>query len=221
MRADRPWLAGAALGMLAYKPTLLLLTPLALLVRRDWRMLAGAAVAATAQFALAAAYFGPGVLVDYGRAAAIAQRNRPFFEVSLELMHSLDSFFKLLVPSSRVALACYAIGSSAVAAVALRVWRSRAHLEPRFAVLLVASILVDPHVYSYELTVLVPALIFAMSEALSSRDRRLLAVAYLVYVLPAFASITAATRIQLSVPAMGVLLWLLTRRATRAAARYE
>jgi Glycosyltransferase family 87 len=213
MRAGRPWLAGAALGTLVYKPTLLLLAPFALVVRRDWRMLAGAALAAGAQLAMAMAYFGAGVIVNYVAGLVEAQRKSLLFESRPQYMHSLDSFFKMLVPSSRAAFVCYAISSFVIAGIALRVWRTDARLELRFAVVLLASVLVDPHVYSYELVVLVPALMFAMQEAIESRDRRLAVATYCAYLLPAFPPLATPARLQLSILAMAVLLWMLSRRA--------
>ena len=55
----RPYLAGACLGLLTYKPQLLLFFPLALVITRQWRVIAGATVSALLFAAATTIVFGP------------------------------------------------------------------------------------------------------------------------------------------------------------------
>ena len=55
----RPFLAGACLGVLAYRPQLALCVPVALLAARRWRAVAGCAAGVTALVLVSAAVLGP------------------------------------------------------------------------------------------------------------------------------------------------------------------
>lgn len=57
-REDRPWLAGALVGLLLIKPQLALLFPLLFLVTRNWRAFLAAAVSSLALVALVALFWG-------------------------------------------------------------------------------------------------------------------------------------------------------------------
>ena len=59
--STRPWLGGALLGLLTFKPQLGLLIPVALLASRAWRAVAGATIAAIALAGVSLALFGAGV----------------------------------------------------------------------------------------------------------------------------------------------------------------
>jgi hypothetical protein len=217
LRSGRPWLAGFALGSLAYKPTLGLLVPFALLYARQFRVIAGATGAVVLQFAAVWAFFGPRAIADYFKTFGAAAEFTSLLEARPELMHSLKSFFAILLPWPAVALAAYAATAIAVAVIAVRVWNVRAPLELRYAALLLGSVLVDPHVYSYELVVLVPALMLLGAWAL---EHRVVSVGFwvvlgLCYALPALDALTSLTRVQLSVPAL-VILTVMTARAARS-----
>jgi hypothetical protein len=90
-----------------------------------------------------------------------------------------------------------------------------------FGALVVASVLLNPHVYGYDLVVLAPALMVAIDRAVSlSSTRRasklgLLAAALML--VPLLAPVAAFTRIQLSVPLLAWFGWELVREAERDA----
>ncbi len=68
----RPWLAGASLGLLVYKPNLLLAPGLLLLAAGQWRLLMGLMVGAGAELALNLALVGPDVMRQYPGSAGDA-----------------------------------------------------------------------------------------------------------------------------------------------------
>jgi hypothetical protein len=214
-RADRRWLAGVALGFLFFKPQFLVAIPIVLLLARAWKEFVGLAVAAGAQFAITRIYFGPAVMHAY--LEALRNFSRAGVELSLApiQMHSLRSFWTLLIPSPELALALYILSSVVVIAMAAAVWKSLAPLAIRFSALTLAALLVNPHLFVYDVLVLASILLllvdwtlmhahFALSPAL-----RLLL--YLAYVLPLFGPLSRWTHIQLSVPVLVAILWLLWR----------
>jgi hypothetical protein len=134
-------------------------------------------------------------------------------------MHSLRSFWTLLIPWQHVALALY-IGSSIVAiATAAVVWRSTCPLALRFAVLTLAAILVNPHLFVYDLLVLVPVLLPVVDWNLSEVHRPyssfLLILSYLAFVLPLLGPLSRWTHVQLTVPVFVALLGVLYLQCRR------
>jgi alpha-1,2-mannosyltransferase len=172
LRANRLFWAGVALGMLAYKPPLCLAIGFVFLFAGEWTMIAGAITAAAVQLAIGTLYWGPSILPPYilslTRVPDVAQGMEPYkFH-----MHSWRAFFDLLGFSARLSLAAYLLASASTAVVALLAWRSRGPLALRYAVLLIAAVLVDPHLYAYDLVVLVPAYLLLWNWVLEEPHRR-------------------------------------------------
>lgn len=218
----RPWLAGLALGALAYKPALALVLPFAVLYARQWRILFGALVSIALQAGSAWAYFGTDAMAGYLGNISRAANALALLEARPWLMHSLRPFFSLLIPWPSIAWAAYVATAAFAIVVATRTWRSAAPLELRYAVLLVATVLVDPHVYSYELVVLVPAFVLAASWAIERAEaaKPVGIVLYLCYILPMFDDLTRLTRVQWSVVALATLLIQLARSSGPRAAHH-
>ena len=80
----------------------------------------------------------------------------PLLEPRLYQTHSLRSFWSLLLPWPRVAFALYVVSALAVLVLAVRVWKSGASLPVRFSALLLATVLVSPHLTVYDLVILAP-----------------------------------------------------------------
>ena len=135
-------------------------------------------------------------------------------------MHCLRAFFDLLAPAP-AARAAWALCAVAVLVLAHGVWRSRLPLSARFAALLLATALVNPHQYMYDLVVLAPAWLLLADLALARPEApwtpSLRVLLYAAFVLPAFGPLSRVTRLQLSVLAMGGLLALLGLRAADVA----
>jgi hypothetical protein len=219
LRAKRPWLAGLALGSLIYKPSFGLALPFVLLYGREWRMIAGAVVAACLQLGAAAAYYGPGILRQYLDAVAHVGQIAEVLEPIPYQMQSLRSFFSVLLPWTGVAWAGYLLASAAVVILAARCWRSGAALELRFSVLLLALVLVDPHVNPYDLIAITP--VFFLTLPWAAGEGRtgplLLVLLYLCYYLPGLSFLPTVTHVQLSVVALIALMVVLVRLPGRRA----
>jgi len=103
--------------------------------------------------------------------------------------------------------------------VAALVWRSRAPLSLRYAVLLLATALVSPHLNVYDLVVVSPGLLMIGNWALESPDHPLSTMTqsllYCAYALPLFGALTQFTHLQLSVVAMSGLSVIVAATALR------
>jgi hypothetical protein len=223
-RADRLWLAGVALGFLVFKPQFLVAIPLVLLLSRAWKTLAGLVAGAGAQLAAATIYFGPSVMRAYFDTLWHMSRWIGSSELRLApiQMHSLRSFWSLLIPWTlipwpEVALALYVLSSMAAIALAAAIWKSSTPLALRFSALTLAAVLVNPHLFVYDLLVLAPALLLVVDWTLTDSPHpasaALRLLAYLAFILPLFGPLSQWTHIQLSVPAFTVLLWMLWRQS--------
>lgn len=217
LRANRPWLAGIAFGCLILKPPFLVAIPLILLLAQAWKILAALIASAAAQLALTRLYFGSDVMRPY--LDLFQHPSLSLAEAELNLapiqMHSLRSFWTLLIPSSIPALVLYLLCSLAVIAVAVTIWKSPLPLPLRFSALTFAAVLVDPHLFIYDALVLAPALLLLADWTLPN-DRHILTpalrvLAYLAFVLPLFGPISRWTHLQPSVIAFAALLWTLYR----------
>jgi hypothetical protein len=166
-------LAGALLGLLACKPQLWLLVPVALLAAREWRALAGA-VAAAALLALAsAAVFG---LEPWREWLTLMLRPNPAFEHWLQYgrlngqsMYTEAVFLGL---PARFASLCQAIATLACAGL---VWWcfcfSGLPRDLQLAVLLTATVLAAPHVSNYDAVMVAVAVLLFLCRSLDDGFR--------------------------------------------------
>lgn len=215
-RSDRDWFAGVALGCLVFKPQFLVAIPLVLLLAQAWKAFAGLALSAAGQLALTTLYFGANVMRAYFDTMLHVSRWVGLSEIGPAhiQMHSLRSFFTLLIPEPTIALALYVLTSIAAIAIAAAVWRSSATLAVRFSALILTSVLVNPHLFIYDLLILAPASLLLVDWVLRAKPAAaptLLVLLYLSYLLPLFGPLSRWTHLQLSVLAFAALLWVLWR----------
>jgi hypothetical protein len=214
-RAERNWLAGVALGFLIFKPQFLVAIPIVLLLVHAWKALFGLVVGAGLQWALTSLYFGPAVMHAYFDTLWHISRVIGGIELSLApiQMHSLRSFWTLLIPRPEISLALYILSSIAVILIAAEVWKSSAALALRFTALTIAAVLVNPHLFVYDLLVLAPALLLLVDWILTHQRHpatgALSLLTYLSFMLPLLGPLSRWTHVQLSVLAFVALLCLL------------
>jgi hypothetical protein len=200
LRANRPFLAGLAVGSLIYKPQLGLAAAFIFVGAREWRIVLGATVGAALQLAAAAAFWGPSILRAYGESLvrlvpAIPAEFEPFrFQ-----MHSWMTFFELLGLPREAALVAYALAAFVTLLIAIECWRARGPLALRYSVFLIATVLVNPHMYVYDLVLLTPAFFLLWDRG------RFPALLYFCYFSPLFAALAQVSRVQLSVLALTLL----------------
>ncbi len=127
-------------------------------------------------------------------------------------MHSLHAFWAMLIPWPYVAFTLYVVSAMIVLALTVRYWRSAAPLGLRFSALLVATVLVSPHLTVYDLVILVPAFLLLADWSIAHHQQAVVvslgSLLYLCYALPLTVPVTQWSHVQLSVPAMVALLWV-------------
>jgi alpha-1,2-mannosyltransferase len=217
LRSQRFFLAGLCLGCLIFKPQLGLATAFVIVGSGEWMVVAlGALLAALAQLSVGSIYYGTSATRDYFYQLAHVRNLFSQLEPRPYQMHSLRSFWATLIPSQQLAFALYIASAIAVLAMALYCWRHRASLALRFAALLIATVLVSPHLTVYDLVILAPAyLLLADWTVANNRPWTPLfgILLYLGYVLPLLGPLSIWTHLQLSVPVMTGILWLIFRVA--------
>ena len=139
-------------------------------------------------------------------------------------MHSLRAFWSLLIPWTPLAFLLYAITVVAVLAVAVHCWRSRASLGLRYSAVMLATVLVAPHLTVYDLLILAPAFLlmadWAMRTSSASSVTIMPAFLYLCYPLFLLGPLARFTHLQLSVIALAGLLLLIDRNKNLSSNAY-
>ena len=206
--------AGAVLAFGVFKPHMFVLAPVALLVQRRWK---AAAICAGLSVAAVAATL-PVVGLAAWR-AWLAVLSSPKFESSVQggqawLMQSVSSMLTELGAPHWVA---YPILLAGTVLVAARLWGETDTLRV-WAVVLLGTVVLSPHVLTYDLVVLLPVMVY-LHRAVNVRTVRLSAVALVLVLWSAGPRHIVAVRSPgwglLDVPWSAVLLavvfWLMLR----------
>lgn len=121
----------------------------------------------------------------------------------------------MLVPWAPASTFLYAVSALAVIFLASDLWRrgDRVPLSLRYSALLLATVLISPHLTVYDLVILAPAILLLADWAVADvpSQATLGALLYFVYVLPLLGPVARWTHLQLSVIAMVALLWKVWR----------
>ena len=220
LQSRRGFVAGLAIGSLVYKPQLAVGAGLILLGAGEWRVISGAITAAAAQLSFAWIYFGSEVMKRYSQSFARLGSVELFLEPKPYQMHSLRSFWSLLVPWRGADLALYIATSLGVLAFGAIFWKKGEDLRLRYAALLLGTVLVAPHLWIYDLVILAPVFLlvaeWAREHACTQAAARFWVLLYACYTLPLFGPVAQFTRVQFSVIAFTMTMVALARRDQRA-----
>jgi len=225
LRNERDFLAGLTLGCLIFKPQLGVAAAVIFTVEHRWKLIAGAVLSALFQFAAAWLYYGVGPLRDWIGALLRFPTQLSLLEPKPYQTHSLRSFWTMLLPWPRLSLAVYIITALLVLVLAVRSWQSNLSLPLplRYSTLLLATVLVAPHLTVYDLVIFGPALLFLTDWCIKhpndSATPPLKLLLYLAYALPLLGPLARWTHVQLSVPVMLFLLYMISQLEKRLAAR--
>jgi len=215
LRRGRSFAAGAVFGLLAFKPQLAILIGAAMVWKRQWRFVAGAAATVLALLLLSLS-MGIDACRDY---LAFSTRTADYLQTAgydLAKSHSWYGFFHLALGGASDAAIRWASLVAVAATVGVVVWLTSGPLQPKsnrfvtqYSGLVVASLLVSPHLLTYDLTVLLlPAVLLGVEQAAQGAIRgptwRRIVAAVIVLLLACNVStpLARACGIQLSVPAM-------------------
>lgn len=162
---SRWFAAGTALALMLMKFHLILLWPVALLVERRWRMLAGFCATALALVGICITLGGVGSLRLY--AALLQNKSLDHLSPSPELMISFQGMLANLGIEARWASALF-VG----AAVVVFLWSVRAApLWRLFALTAAASLWIVPHVYGYDASLLLLPILLTIFRSAQPASR--------------------------------------------------
>jgi hypothetical protein len=167
----RPLLAGLALGVLAVKPQFgLVLAPL-VIVRGEWRVMLGAAISVVAQLAAVVAVLGIDAVRDYVAYVPWIAAHANALEALPHKSHSIRALTRFL--PFGLGTPVWAVSSIALIAIAIRTWRPEVPLRLRLGLVLLASVLVNPHMIVYDAVLLVLPMLWlgAAAARTGGRDR--------------------------------------------------
>jgi alpha-1,2-mannosyltransferase len=212
LRRNRRFLAGIALGTMIFKPTLGVVVGIALIAAREWRIVAGAAMAATAQIALAWSVSSTFVMRQYVDVLWRLLRDPSLVQIYPTEVHSLRGFVQLLIPQSPLGGLVSLVGTLVLLAAGIHVWRSKGEMGLRWGVLVLLTVLASPHLLTYDLVLLsIPLLTlanWAVSHLDDRRHRVMSVFLLLAYLAPFSSNFARLWPVQASVVAIGALAWL-------------
>jgi hypothetical protein len=215
LRTRREFLGGLAFGCLIFKPQLGLALAVVFVATGAWKIVAGAVVSASAQLSAGILYYGMEPVGTWIRVLLGVRHQLPLFEPRTYQTHCLRTFWSMIVPWPSVAVALYVISAVIVLRLTIGVWRRSAPLSLRYSALLLATVLVAPHLTVYDLVILAPAMLlwadWLLRQGLTKATRWMGTLVYLVYMLPLIGPLTRWTHVQLSVVAMSALLLLISQ----------
>ncbi len=215
---QRPVMAGILFGLLAIKPQLGLLVPLALIVGREWRAILAAALTLIATVAISLLLFGSQSWRAFFGSAGMARRL--FLEqgdVGWEKFQSFFAGLRLLGAGIGFAYGVQALVLAATSAAVIWAWRRPVDPSLKYAVLVVASLLATPFVLDYDLVLLALPIAWLAGAGL---NRGFLdwekAVLFAAWLLPLLCRLVAQwTALSITPPLLGIFLLLVLRRIHR------
>lgn len=214
----RPVLAGVLAGLLAIKPQLALLVPVALVAGRHGRTLLSAAATAALFAAVSVALCGWETIPAFLHSAAWAREN--LMEGTPHAWYGMPSVLAAAQVAGLSPSAAYGVqgGMALAAAVGVAyVWSHNRDVPLRAAVLAAAALLATPYVRHYELTWMGVAVAGLVADGvrygLSGRERLLCVVAWL---LPLFECVNPLIGMPQIGPVVSMLLVVDAVRRVRA-----
>lgn len=225
LRRDRALMAGVVFGLLAFKPQLTLVLIGVMLAKREWRFLLGSSFTGACLLGWSLMVGGKACL-DYVTFATTAGDYWQSAGYDLHKSHSLFGFFELISSMTGRAggVPMRAAQGTAIAIVVvllirllqgpLRTTSSRFPLQ--FAGISIATVLLSPHLFTYDLTLLLLPIVLIGTWCWKRREERSpavqgsMAMVALLYVLPGVSpSLALLSGIQITVPVMLALLYAL------------
>jgi len=221
LRDRRPFLAGLVLGCLIFKPQLGLAAGVIFVSIGAWRILSGAALSAAGQLLAGVLYYGVEPLHQWIRVLRNAREVLPLLEPKPYQTHSLRTFWSMLIPWHNLSFGLYILSAIVVLGLTIAVWRrgQSVPLPVRYSSLLLASVLVAPHLTVYDLVILAPAFLLLADWLIGRQVGRgtgaptlgLGTLLYLSYALPLLGPFARWTHVQLSVVVMAATSWVIWR----------
>jgi len=206
LRAGHEGIAGAALALATVKPFYLPVFLLLLAIRGHYRALLSFAGGSAALLVAGAPAGGLNSVVAYGRQVQLASHWHALFGFAPQRNQSLSGAFTLSLPSG-ISSVAWLVTAILITGVFVRLaWRSR-QLELSWALATVAALLISPHVFVHDLTILLLPVAIAPAGGAPRSLRALLVFGYVAVI--AGQRLLFVAPIQLAVLAMvAFAIWL-------------
>jgi len=218
----RPWLGGAVLGLLVYKPHFGVLLPLVFLVTGNWRAFAAASLSAGLFIAATFLVFGPAPWIAF-------VHNMPLVSSLLEHAYlpwpKIPSWFVALSYLGVARPAAYALHAAValvLGAAMLWAWRNPGAAELKKALTVLAALAVSPYMFDYDLTLLALPIAwvaeYGRRHVLPVGTKAALVLAFATPIV--FTPIASAVHVQLMAPALlcvFIAVWRVFRASEAAA----
>jgi Glycosyltransferase family 87 len=207
LRSNRKFLAGLAFGLLSIKPQFALVLACVVLFTAQWRILLGGLCSVSIQLSAAAGIFGIQALSTYIVTIKSVPQLQSFLEPKPWRMHSFRSITNLIPDMPGTLL--WLLISAMVIAVVVSVWRMRTDYSVGLGLTVLGSVLVSPHLFMYDTTVLVLPLIWLGGFVERERPTWRTEYWHCVYFLFVFLLFPTARflQVQFSVLLMAWLFW--------------
>ncbi|GLR47010.1 glycosyltransferase family 87 protein [Sphingomonas astaxanthinifaciens] len=209
----RPVLAGLCFGLLTIKPQFGLLLPLVLLIDRQWKAIAAAAITTILLAVLAELAFGPGIW----KAALASLSRSDELLVSDKLRFKFQSVYALarLFLSPGAATAVHAAVGLLIAGLVGWIWSRRSGAyAPKAAALIAGTLLLSPYLFVYDSVALGAAVLFLLSARPALAEKGAMFGSLLLPFLSTRLLYSAAVPL-----AAMIVLWLAIRLAERGHTR--
>ncbi len=147
---QQPLLAGVLIGLLAIKPHLAILFPMALVALGAWRTLAAAGFTATIFIGISVLLLGPDSLDAWQQSLGTARHIMENGGTS-PMMPSVFAFMRLLNVPLFLSYVIHGLVALWATGVVWKAWRADIDFSLKAATLMVASLLVSPYIFEYDL----------------------------------------------------------------------
>ena len=164
-RRGRPFFAGFCLGMVAFKPHLVVPAGIVWLATLRWRLLAGLILGVALHLTVGVVVAGPDATLEWLRTLVALAQDPNLVQGFPAEVHSLRGFWRLLGATPPGLSWLTAASTGIVILGTVWIWRVRATSEWRWAALVTATVLVSPHLLTYDLLLMTIPLML-ISEAL-------------------------------------------------------
>ena len=222
LRGGRPMTAGTIFAMQAFKPQLIVVIACAMLYKKQWRFGLGNVIGG-GLLLMASLAVSPVAMADYLRLGPTLSRWIDMPGMHLAEMACWQGFWRLLLADQPLAYAQAAALASSLLTL-IPVLRSlqgpldtlSARFASQFSVLVLATIVISPHLLYYDLTLLLIPMILAAgwrSVAMGNRTNDIVwpsSTAILFAGATVSRVVAAETRIQVIVPMIVIYMFVLT-----------
>ncbi|MGA7504956.1 MAG: glycosyltransferase family 87 protein [Candidatus Sulfotelmatobacter sp.] len=212
LRARREFFAGLAFGCLIFKPQLAVGAAIVFVFALRWRIIVGALSSSLLELIGATLYYGLGPLHNWIQSMLMVRHRLTLLEPRPYQTHCLRTFWSMLIPWPPISFTFYLLSGLFVSVLLISCWRGRLPLAVRFSALLFTSVLLSPHLTVYDLVILAPAFLL-LSDSIIARHGETAAylpvLLYLAFILPLLGPLARWTHLQLTVPVMVAIVYVI------------